>query len=67
MSFAIRRPRIRTILVSPAVSRDTAATLGFEYSPSVEEAVDTLGSAYPEARVAILPSGGLVVPIVDEE
>ena len=31
MSFAIRRPRTRTILVSSSISRDTASILGLEY------------------------------------
>ena len=47
------------------ISRDTASVLGLEYSPSLEEALATLGEAYPDARVAIFPSGGLIVPIVD--
>ena len=65
MSHAIRRPRIRTIIVSPLIPRDTASVLGLEYSPTLEEALGTLGEAYPEARVAIFPSGGLIVPIAD--
>ncbi len=65
MSHAIRRPRIRTIIVSPLIPRDTASVLGLEYSPTLEEALATLGEAYPEARVAIFPSGGLIVPIAD--
>ena len=67
MSFAIRRPRTRTILVSSSISRDTASILGLEYAPTVEEALAALVGAYPEARVAIFPSGGLIVPIVDWE
>jgi nickel-dependent lactate racemase len=67
MSHAIRRPRTRTIIVSPLISRDTASVLGLEYSPSLEEALATLGEAYPDARVAIFPSGGLIVPITDWE
>jgi len=67
MSFAIRRPQIRTIIVSPLITRDTAEILGLEYSPTLEDALARLGQAYPEARAAIFPSGGLIVPIVDWE
>jgi hypothetical protein len=37
--------------------------MGFEYAPSLEEGLKVLEKAYPKARVAIFPSGGLVVPI----
>jgi lactate racemase len=67
MSVAIRRPPIRTILVSTVISRETALTLGLEYAATLEEGLTTLGAAYPEARVAIFPTGGLVVPITDWE
>lgn len=63
MSSAMRRPVIRTILVSPIVSRETASALGLEYAASIEDGLATLGDAYPEARVAIFPSGGLIIPI----
>jgi len=67
MSSAIRRPRIRTIIVSPAIDRDTASILGLEYAPTLEAAIAALGDAYPGARAAIFPSGGLIVPIADWE
>jgi hypothetical protein len=67
MSYAIRRSRMRTLLVSPMMSRDTAMTLGFEYAASLEEGLELLKDAYPEARVAIFPTGGLIVPITDWE
>ena len=63
MSCVILRPKIRTVLVSPMVSKDEARTMGFEYAPSVEEGVRLLGDDYPQARVAIFPSGGLILPI----
>jgi hypothetical protein len=45
------------------VSRAQAATMGFEHAPSLEEGLRLLEKAYPKARVAIFPSGGLIVPI----
>jgi lactate racemase len=57
------RPKIRTILVSPSVSRNEAETLGFEYSSSLEQGIGLLERSYPNAKVAIFPSGGLIVPI----
>jgi lactate racemase len=63
MSSVILRPKIRTILVSRMVSEKEVRTMGFDYAPSVEEGVRLLGSEYPNARVAIFPSGGLIIPI----
>ncbi|MGZ6248181.1 MAG: lactate racemase domain-containing protein [Syntrophales bacterium] len=63
MSALILRPQIRTILVSPTISRDEAHTMGLEYATSVEEGLSQLERVYPKARVAIFPSGGLIIPI----
>ena len=63
MSNVVLRPKIRTILVSQMTSEKEARTMGFDYAPSVEEGVRLLGSEYPNARVAIFPSGGLIIPM----
>ncbi len=63
MKCLILRPRIRTIFVSPLASRAQAAAMGFEHASSLEEGLGLLEKAYPKARVAIFPSGGLIVPI----
>ena len=63
MSALILRPQIRTILVSPTISRDEAHTMGLEYATSVEEGLSQLERVYPKARVAIFPSGGLIIPM----
>lgn len=63
MTSMFLRPKIRTILVSPLVSRDEAETLGFEHSTSLGEGIGLLERSYPNAKVAIFPSGGLIVPI----
>jgi len=63
MASVFLRPEKRTILVSPVISREDARTIGLEYASSIEEGLRLLQDAYPEARVAIFPSGGLIVPI----
>ena len=63
MSTVFLRPEIRTILVSSIISRDEARTMGLEYASSVEEGLRLLEKSYPRAKVAIFPSGGLIVPI----
>jgi hypothetical protein len=63
MSILFLRPNIRTILVSPTISREEARIMGLEYASSIEEGLRLLEKVYPEARVAIFPSGGLIVPI----
>jgi nickel-dependent lactate racemase len=65
MSYAIRRSRMRTLIVSPLMSPETAAALDLEYAASLEGALDALGKDYQEARAAIFPTGGLIVPILD--
>ena len=62
MSCVILRPKIRTILVSPMITRAEARTMGLEYAPSVEEGLRLIKNVYPKASVAIFPSGGLIVP-----
>ena len=62
MSCVILRPKIRTILVSPMITGNEARTMGLEYAPSVEEGLRLIENVYPKARVAIFPSGGLIVP-----
>ena len=63
MYALICRPPIRTILVSPAISEGDARMMGLEHAPSLDEGLTTLGKAYRKARVAVFPSGGLIIPI----
>ena len=63
MSTVFLRPKIRVILVSSIISADEARAMGLEYSSSVEEGLRLLEGVYSKARVAIFPSGGLIVPI----
>ena len=65
MSTVFLRPQIRTILVSPTIPQEEAQIMGLEYASSIEEGLRLLEKDYPEATVAIFPSGGLIVPIVD--
>jgi lactate racemase len=67
MKCALIRPKIRTILVSPLITEDQARTMGFEYAPSIASGVSLLESSYPQATVAIFPSGGLIVPVPSPE
>jgi nickel-dependent lactate racemase len=63
MSTVFLRPKIRAMLVSPFIPRKETETMGLEYSSTLEEGIKLLGKSYPNARVAIFPSGGLIVPI----
>jgi nickel-dependent lactate racemase len=67
MSTVFLRPKIRAILVSSHISKKEAETMGLERSPSIEEGIKSLGKLYPNAKVAIFPSGGLIVPITSWE
>jgi nickel-dependent lactate racemase len=63
MSTVFLRPKIRAILVSPFISRKEAEAMGLDYSSSIQEGMMLLEKSYPNAKVAIFPSGGLIVPI----
>lgn len=63
MKCAIIRPEIRTIVVSPMISGKEAHAMGFEHAPSISAGITMIEHEHPSARVAIFPSGGLVVPI----
>ena len=67
MTTVFLRPKIRAILVSPTISRDEAEAMGLEHSTSIEEGMKLLEKSYPDANVAIFPSGGLIVPITTWE
>jgi len=62
MSTVFLRPKIRTILVSPIISKNEAEAMGLEHSSSIEEGMGLLQKSYASAKVAIFPSGGLIVP-----
>ena len=63
MTTVFMRPKIRTILVSSKVSGKEAESLGMEYAPTIQEGLKVLEKSYPNAKAAIFPSGGLIVPI----
>jgi nickel-dependent lactate racemase len=63
MTNVFLRPKNRTLLVSTTISRDETRIIGLEYASSVNEGLRLLKRSYPEARAAIFPSGGLIVPI----
>ncbi|HEY3275066.1 MAG TPA: lactate racemase domain-containing protein [Syntrophorhabdaceae bacterium] len=65
MKCVIIRPKIRTILVSSMISESHAGTMGFEHAPTVEAGIKLLQKDYSRAKVAIFPSGGLIVPVID--
>jgi nickel-dependent lactate racemase len=67
MSTVFLRPKIRAILVSQHISRKEAETMGLEHSSSIDEGIKLLGRFYPNAKVAIFPSGGLIIPITSWE
>jgi hypothetical protein len=56
--------RNRMILVSDDADAEQAAQIGFEYTNSIQRAVEKVALDLPEATVNILPLGGIVMPIV---
>ena len=61
-SKAVSRNKI--VLVSDNYSEDEASDLGVGHSPSIQKAVDrTLAELGKEAKIGVLPVGGLTVPL----
>jgi nickel-dependent lactate racemase len=58
--------RVKVIVVSPDITNEQAQRIGFDYAPTIEEAVKTVSVRLPRATVNILPSGGMIVPFVKE-
>ena len=64
MTNVFIRPEMRVILVSREVSEEEASVMGVEHASSLEEGLARLKKSFPQARVAIFPAGGLIVPII---
>lgn len=62
MYSLLNRFPVRTIVVSPLITREAAAAMGLEHASSLEEGLSRLEKAYPVANVAVFPSGGFVLP-----
>jgi nickel-dependent lactate racemase len=58
--------RARMVLASEDADKAQAARLGFDYTTSVQDAIDRVAKVFPKATVNILPSGGVVLPIIPE-
>jgi lactate racemase len=65
MTNVFIRPSMRVILVSEDVSKEEASIMGMEQASSVEEGLTRLKEGFPRARVAVLPAGGLIIPVMD--
>ena len=59
--------RTKMVLVSEDADEGQAARLGFEYASSVQGAIDKVAKNVPKATVNIMPSAGLILPIVPEK
>ncbi len=58
--------RVNVILVSKDADEEQAARLGFSFAHSLDQAITKVSKDLPEATVNILPSGGLIIPVVSE-
>ncbi|MBN1631109.1 MAG: DUF2088 domain-containing protein, partial [Thermoleophilia bacterium] len=52
------------IVVSREMPRTTAERLGFGFAPTIEEAMVMAQQRHPTARVHVVPSGGVILPVV---
>jgi nickel-dependent lactate racemase len=59
--------RVKVVLVAKDSDKDQAGRLGFDYSNSLADAIGKVSESAPHAKINILPSGGLIVPITEKE
>ncbi|MEJ2725380.1 MAG: nickel-dependent lactate racemase [Deltaproteobacteria bacterium] len=59
--------RINVVLVAKDADEGQAARLGFSFADSLDEAIAKVSKDIPDATVNILPSGGLIIPVVNKE
>jgi nickel-dependent lactate racemase len=63
MSAPFRVKDVRVIVVSAFIPKDEAEVMGLEHAPTLEAGIGMLEESYPNARVAIFPSGALIIPL----
>jgi nickel-dependent lactate racemase len=56
----------RIILVSRDIPEQTARILGFDYAQEIDQALDMAHAEQPEAKVHVIPAGGVILPVVEE-
>jgi len=57
----------RIILVSRDIPEQTARMLGFDHAEEIQQALDMAQALQPEAKVHVIPAGGVILPVVEEE
>jgi lactate racemase len=56
--------RFKTILVSEDISREQGEKMGFAYAGDIREAFDLAGAVCSGRDVHIIPSGGVILPVL---
>jgi lactate racemase len=64
VSFKETTEAFNVIHVTEGLSAAQVEMMGMAYSSNLQKAVDELALKYPEAHVAVFPSGGNVIPVV---
>jgi len=65
MTLAVQH-RFRTILVSDDIPRDQGEKMGFIVASDLTKALDLGGAICPRPDVHVIPSGGVILPLVNE-
>jgi lactate racemase len=52
--------------VTEGLSADHVKMMNFTYCPSIEDAIERVSERFPEADVAVFPSGGTVIPVIKQ-
>ena len=56
--------RFTVVHVTEGLAADQVEMMGFTYQRDLQGAIDLLSERFPEAKVAVFPSGGNIIPAV---
>jgi len=57
----------RIILVARDIPEQNARMLGFDHAEEIQQALDMAQALQPEAKVHVIPAGGVILPVVEQE
>ena len=59
--------RFNVILVTKEIPRESVEALGFLYAEDMEQAFSMSAAFNPKPEVHIIPSGGVILPMLQDE
>jgi nickel-dependent lactate racemase len=64
--FKHKAEKFSVFHVTEGLSADHIQMMNFTYSPSITDAIDRVSERFPQADVAVFPSGGTTIPVIQQ-